>query len=94
MVTEDDVVTLIDFGVATTSKGENEGLKEMAGTPYFLSPGVIFGKYGKKADIWSCGVVLYVMIYGVQPFVGDNNHELFENIKAGNFNRREDDPKA
>lgn len=42
----------------------------LAGTPYFISPEVLNEDYGKECDIWSCGVVLYMIISGMYPFDG------------------------
>lgn len=66
----------------------------MAGTPYFLAPEVINGKYGKKADIWSCGVTLYVMVFGEQPFRGNTVRELYYNIKKGVYSLPKGDTSA
>ena len=52
----------------------------MAGTRRYIAPEVISGLYGKECDIWSIGVVLYLIITGDQPFNGTNQAELFEQI--------------
>ena len=52
----------------------------IAGTPYFISPEVLSGDYGKECDIWSCGVVLYVILSGKYPFDGSGRAEVFSKI--------------
>lgn len=49
----------------------------VAGTPYFISPEVLSGNYGKECDVWSFGVVLYLMLSGKYPFDGTNRNEVF-----------------
>ena len=61
------VVKFIDFGLACQF---NSKKKEMAGTPYFIAPEVISHNYGQKCDIWSLGVVIYMMLTGRVPFNG------------------------
>ena len=60
-------------------------MKTIAGTPYFISPDVLNGEYGKECDIWSLGVVFYMMMTGKYPFDGSNRADVFNKIKAGNF---------
>jgi calcium-dependent protein kinase len=60
-------------------------LHTIAGTPYFISPDVLNGKYGKECDIWSLGVVLYMILTGKYPFDGNNRPEVFGKIKKGIF---------
>lgn len=52
----------------------------IAGTPYFIAPEVLNGDYGKECDIWSLGVVLYMLISGRYPFEGSGRSELFLKI--------------
>lgn len=58
---------LIGFGEATTYL-DGSYLKELVGTPYYIAPEVLSGKYTEKCDIWSCGVVLAIIFTGEQLF--------------------------
>jgi len=67
MVTDvGDQIKLIDFGLAKIAQGKYQS--EVAGTPYYMAPEVLEGKYSSKADIWSMGVLLYTMVSGYLPF--------------------------
>lgn len=60
-------VKLIDFGFANfckTEEGEESRMDEFKGTPYYIAPEVIDGDYDKRADLWSLGVVTYVLLSG------------------------------
>ena len=71
MLTKDNKLKLIDFGL---SKQSNNGkkMKTVAGTPYYMSPEVLDNSidYDSKADMWSIGVLLYVLLSGYLPFQG------------------------
>lgn len=86
MILPDDDVKLIDFGLAKEKDSGKSKMTTMAGTPYYMAPEVIEGTYTSQCDIWSLGVVLYTMLCGHLPFLGDNRPEVFEKIKAGDFN--------
>lgn len=83
-------IKVIDFGTAEIFRPKIT-LKQFAGTPYYMAPEVIEGKYTEKCDVWSCGVVLYILLCGYPPFGGrDNNSVLRAIIKRkygfnGNF---------
>ena len=67
MVTKTGSVRLIDFGLAT-AKRKGEGLEVFAGTPMFMAPEVLEGQYGTQGDMWSLGVLLYMLVSGHHPF--------------------------
>lgn len=73
------VVKIIDFGFATMSK---EKLKVFCGTPSYMAPEITLkGEYyGPPADIWACGVILYLMLLGEVPFNSSSESELFRKI--------------
>ena len=75
---KDGTIKFIDFGLACQM---NTAEKELAGTPYYIAPEVIDENYGKECDIWSLGIVLYFMMSGKLPFLGNNQRELFRKIK-------------
>ena len=60
-------------------------LDEKLGTPYYIAPEVLNKKYNEKCDIWSCGVILYIILSGVPPFNGANDQEIMKNVKIGKF---------
>ncbi len=86
MYDTNDEVKLIDFGLAKQIEG-NKSLHTIAGTPYFIAPEVLNGKYGKECDFWSVGVLLFLLVTGTYPFdsVTKNRTEVFNKIKAGAF---------
>ena len=79
-----DQLKIIDFG--TSLKYEpDKFLDEKLGTPYYIAPEVLNKKYNEKCDIWSCGVILYIILSGVPPFNGANDQEIMKNVKIGKF---------
>jgi calcium-dependent protein kinase len=79
-------VKLIDFGLAKQVL-DNEKLKTVAGTPYFIAPEVLNGNYGKECDFWSVGVLLFLLVTATYPFdsAAKNRTEVFNKIKSGNY---------
>ena len=77
-------IKLIDFGTSNFFK-QNEILTLKVGSPYYIAPEVLNKNYNEKCDIWSAGVVLYVMLTGNFPFVGKTSQKLFESIKTGKY---------
>ena len=76
---------LIDFGTCIYLK-PGKFLKRQIGTPIFLSPECIKGKYNQSTDVWACGVTLHILLVGYPPFNGKEEQELMENIKACKLN--------
>ena len=77
-------IKIIDFGASNFYK-KNEILTLKVGSPYYIAPEVLNKCYNEKCDIWSAGVVLYVMLTGNFPFTGLTSQQLFENIKSGKY---------
>ena len=77
-------IKLIDFGIATTSKPK--GITGLIGTPSYLAPEVITGKYTEKCDLWSVGVLMYILLSGCPPFQASDTTELYELIKKNSYN--------
>ena len=57
----------------------------LAGTPYFISPEVLKGYYGKECDMWSLGVLLFLLLSGDFPFNGAKRIDVFDKITTGTF---------
>ena len=81
---------IIDFGIAKIFK-PNQKLKSIAGTVYYIAPEVLQKEYDHKCDIWSIGVMTYVMISGRPPFDGGSDGEIFNKIQKGKFTFPEED---
>lgn len=76
------MLKVIDFG---TSQVFDPGRKMSTkiGTPLYIAPEVLSKSYTEKCDVWSCGVILYVLLSGSQPFQGKTEYEVFQKIRKG-----------
>ncbi|KAM8881341.1 calcium/calmodulin-dependent protein kinase type II delta 1 chain isoform X12 [Synchiropus splendidus] len=79
-------VKLADFGLAIEVQGDQQAWFGFAGTPGYLSPEVLRkDPYGKPVDMWACGVILYILLVGYPPFWDEDQHRLYQQIKAGAY---------
>ncbi|CDW79639.1 protein kinase domain containing protein [Stylonychia lemnae] len=81
---EDNNVKVIDFGTSI-EYNPNQKLRARLGTAYYIAPEVLKGEYDEKCDVWSCGVILYILLCGYPPFNGDTDHQIFDRIKVGKY---------
>ena len=72
-------IKLIDFGLSTYYTDFCQ-LTTKVGTPYYVSPEVLKGNYNKQWDMWSVGVISYILLTGCPPFQGDNLAEVYNEI--------------
>lgn len=77
-------IKLIDFGTSTLFSSGGR-LNQRLGTAYYIAPEVLEMNYNEKCDIWSCGVILYVLLCGFPPFPGNTDAEILRKVKAGKY---------
>ncbi len=86
LITEDDVLKIVDFGVSEMFEKESDmNTAKSAGSPAFMPPELCVAKHGhvsgRAADIWSMGVTLFCLVYGRIPFEKTNVLEVYESIR-------------
>lgn len=81
---EDSPLKIIDFGLSRYDD-EIGHMSTKVGTPYYIAPEVLTRHYDKECDLWSVGVVAYVLLCGYPPFYGDTDAEIFASVKRGEF---------
>lgn len=83
-------IKLTEFGTAVKREKFNNGTKEIlsevAGTPYYVAPEVLQSEYDHKCDIWSIGVIAYMLLAGRPPFNGENELEIVKSVRDFNLN--------
>ncbi|XP_072967028.1 calcium-dependent protein kinase 1-like [Typha angustifolia] len=81
---EDSPLKATDFGLSVFLK-PGEVLKDVVGSAYYVAPEVLKRNYGAEADIWSAGVILYILLSGVPPFWAENEEGIFDAILRGHI---------
>ena len=82
---EDNPIKIADFGLSQFLD-YNKNLTSKVGTAYYVPPEILAGKYTEKCDIWSSGVILYILLSGEPPFNGSNDNLIYSKIKKIDFN--------
>ena len=72
------VIKIADFGTSVLIQEPNEMLKSKVGTPFYIAPEVLSGRYNEKCDVWSAGVILFILLVGYPPFTGVNEEEIIQ----------------
>ena len=84
--TPDSEVKITDFGLSKAFDEQTQVMQTPCGTPGYIAPEVLDMKgYDKQCDVWSLGVIVYILLCGFPPFYADNDAQLFEKIKRGEF---------
>jgi calcium/calmodulin-dependent protein kinase I len=88
--TDDAIVKIADFGFAIKGAAKSS-LQTQCGTPGYVAPEILNNKpYGKAVDMWSIGVITYILLGGYPPFHDENQKNLFKKIKKGEFEFHEE----
>jgi len=81
---EDSPIKIIDFGLSRKHyHGQEPPMTSLVGTPYYIAPEVLSKKYDRSCDLWSVGVITYILLCGYPPFNGSNNKEVYNSVRRG-----------
>lgn len=81
---KDPKITIIDFGTSS-SFNKDERMNQKFGTPYYIAPEVLQNNYDEKCDIWSIGVIMYILLCGYPPFNGATEEEIIARVTEGTY---------
>jgi len=80
-------VKVADFG-SSAVLDKNRRLSGVFGSGYYIAPEVIKGTYDEKCDVWSCGIILYILLTGVPPYPGNTEEAIMRSVERGDINLR------
>lgn len=82
---DDSQIKIIDFGTSLMFN-PSEKMSQKFGTAYYIAPEVLKKKYNEKCDVWSVGVIMYILLCGYPPFNGPNDKIIMERVASGSYN--------
>ncbi|KAL8272221.1 hypothetical protein Esti_003886 [Eimeria stiedai] len=80
----DALIKIVDFGLSAHYEVGGK-MRERLGTAYYIAPEVLRKKYDEKCDVWSCGVILYILLCGYPPFGGQTDQEILKRVEKGKY---------
>jgi len=82
---DNDQIKIIDFGTAQIYD-EDKLMNQLYGTAYYIAPEIVNGKtYNEKCDLWSIGVIMFILLVGSPPFDGRNDGDIIKSVKVGKY---------
>ncbi|CEM12751.1 unnamed protein product [Vitrella brassicaformis CCMP3155] len=84
-------IKIIDFGTAKLfprDNGKGMLMSQKLGTPYYVAPEVLRGRYDEKCDVWSSGVILYILLVGYPPFNGEDDNAILRAVESGKYSTK------
>ena len=79
-------IKLCDFSLSKMCIGRSSMVqRKMVGSAYYIAPEILRKKYNEKCDLWSCGVIMYILLSGRPPFEGEDEDEILKNVSSGEF---------
>ena len=81
---DNNLIKVIDFG--TSQKFDHDkSMNQTFGTAYYIAPEVLTTEYNEKCDVWSIGVIMYILLSGRPPFDGKDDREIIKKVRLGEF---------
>lgn len=81
---DNPILKLIDWGGARYFL-KHKKMNRINGTPYYIAPEVLAESYDEKCDVWSCGVILYILLCGYPPFNGESDSDIMMSVRKGKY---------